>query len=209
MSIFHYAISQQSLILVLIQLSLALSVISFSVGAGLLLNPPLMQRIFQVMNRWVSLRRSTKWMNVPRDIGPTVQRHRHIIGLVIVLVAAYSLFSMADRIDANRLASMLRMETPRIVVTWLIDSIYWMLVVGNLIAIATGVMLVAFPSALSRLEAHANGWHSFRRASLGADDMHTGLDRAVSRHPRASGLAIAMPALGLIVHFAMLWSATA
>ncbi|HXC39960.1 MAG TPA: hypothetical protein VN667_13560 [Burkholderiales bacterium] len=174
---------------------LIIGALGFATGAGLMLDPPLMQWVSAVMNRWVSLRRPTKWANVPRYVEATVRRHRRTIGVIFVLTAAISLLGLIARVDAHSLAAEFGRGASGEMVDWIAQSVYWMLIAGSLLAIATGIMLVAAPHALQRIETQANRWYSFRHVSLGADAMHFDLDVLVARFPRVSGLAIVLMAL--------------
>ena len=204
MNLTNAAIAQQLLFLFLLRFFFVISVIGFAVGVCLMLNAALMQRIGGILNRWVSMRKSTKWLNVPRDTGPVVRRYRRPIGVVFVLVAVFSLYGLITQVDTGRLAFALGLRAPREFVTLIVESAYRFLIVGNLLAIVTGVMLLVFPDTFHKIELQANHWYSFRRATLGADDLHSELDGWVARFPRTAGLAITIVALGVAVNCGVL-----
>ena len=178
---------------------LIMSGISFVVGLGLLLNPERMKGVFAAANHWVSLRHSTKSIAIPRDTGPLFQRHRRLIGAVLFLAATFSLYELMVRVDTVKLALLIHTSAPRAMVSWIVESLYWFMITGNLIAIALGILLLGFQAALEKIESRANRWYSFRHASLGADAMHIDLDTWVARFPRAVGMAIIVGTLGVMI----------
>lgn len=183
---------------------LVFGMVGIAVGVGLAFNHVRMHQFSRFMNRWVSMRRSTKWLAIPRDSGAAEQRFRHLLGAVFVLFPAFSLFVLITEIDADKLANALHLNVPHSFAAWLLESARWILIAGSLLAIAVGVMLIFFPKALHAIETRANQWHSTRSISRGGETIHTGFDEWVDCHPRAMGLIIASGALVVAVHFGML-----
>ena len=138
-----------------------------------------------------------------RDISATVQRHRHLIGLTFILLGAFSTVVLMTRIEAGHVVTAMRVAAPRLFVVWLVDSMRWFLIAGNVFAIVTGLMLVASPNFLHAVEARVNRWVSFRARSLGADTENMGLDRLVESYPRAMGWLIAIASLPVAVIYGL------
>lgn len=178
-------------------------IIGFAIGVGLILNHVRMHRMFGVLNHWVSLRRSTKWMAVPRDTSAAVASYRHLLGGLFILVAAYSTYVLMTQVDVPRLVTALRVDAPPALVALIVDSARWFLVVGGMVAIAVGIMLISFRNALGAIETHANRWYSFRHHSLGADTMHLGFERWTESHPQTTGWVLAVGALVVVIAFGL------
>lgn len=201
MNFANFAVTQQLLILFLLRFLLAISVIGFVVGMTLLLKPALVHWLRVRTNRWVSTRENTKWLNVPRDTGALVRRWRKPVGVVFVLVASVSLYILITRFDMSRLPLLFNAADawgrPFL---WLLEAAYWLLIVGDLIAIVAGAWLLFSPGSFKALEAYADRWYSTRRATLFVDTMHMGMDRVVERFPRTAGVLIAGMSLGVMVN---------
>ncbi|MDZ4253785.1 MAG: hypothetical protein U1A72_14550 [Sulfuritalea sp.] len=178
-------------------------IIGFAIGVGLLLNHVRMHQMFGVVNQWVSLRRSTRWLAIPRDTGADVARHRHLIGGLFILVAAYSTFVLMTQVDVPRFVAALRIDAPPALALMIVESLRWCLVVGGMVAIAVGIMMIFFQNALGFIETHANRWYSFRRHSLAGDVMHMGVERWTESHPRITGWTLTAGALVVVVAFGM------
>lgn len=183
---------------------LVFGIVGIAVGVGLVFNHMRMHQLSKLMNHWVSLRRSTKWLAIPRDSGAAEQRFRHLLGTVFVLFPAFSLFVLVTKIDADKLANALHLNVPPAFAAWILESARWFLIAGSLLAIAVGAMLIFFPKALHAIETRANHWHSTRNIGRGGETIHTGFDEWVECHPRAMGLVIASGALVVALHFGML-----
>lgn len=76
----------------------------------------------------------------------------------------------------------------------LVESVRWVLIVGNLTAIVIGTILDLFPDALAALEARDDRWYSDRRLVKGADAMNLSLDNRVAAPPRARAGSSLSPA---------------
>ncbi len=176
-----------------------------AVGIGLIANGAGTQRFLGGMNRWVSMRRATRSLEVPRDTRPMVQKYRYWLAAVFVAGGVFAIVGLLTRFDAATVITLLKLNFLRAdFAGWLVDSFRWLLVAGNLLAIAAGIMLAFFPNALLALEARGSGWVSERQAVRGADAMHNTLDTWVSAHSRVAGAIIVLFALGLIGAFGLM-----
>jgi hypothetical protein len=189
----------QFLIVSMVWFFLIFGSVGFAVGVGLILDHVRMHQFFGIMNRWVSMRPSTKWLAIPRDAGMGAQGFRRVLGAAFVLVATYSTFVLITRVDAGTIVTVLRVDTPRAFVIWMIESVRWFLIAGGIVAITVGVMLTFFQEALRAIETRANHWYSFRSHGQSGDTMHMGFDRWVERYPRAIGFIFALAALVVII----------
>lgn len=174
-------------------------------GLALIVNSAAALRFFDGLNRWVSLRRATRPLEIPRDSAPLVQRWRYVLALLFMAGGAVAIVGLVTRFDAGAVITLLSMAQLRpAYAAWLVDAVRWVLVVGNLVAIVIGLLLAFYPETLVTMEARGSRWFSQRQAVRGADAMHNVLDHWVERHPRAAGGMIVVFALGLIGGFGLL-----
>lgn len=203
MPFMNQLVVDQLLVPFIIRFFFVFGIIGFVVGVGLIIDPARMHRFFGFMNTWVSLRHSTKWLAVPRDISATVQHYRHLIGATFILLAAFSTVVLVTRIDVDHVVTTFNVGAPHLFVAWIVDSMRWFLIAGNVLAIAIGIMLMVLPDLLRSVEARVNRWVSFRAHSLGADTENMGLDRCAESYPRATGWLVAVFALPVAVIFGL------
>jgi len=167
-------------------------------GLTLIVNRAAALRLIDCMNRWVSMRGASKSLEIPRDTRQAVLKYRHVFALVFVAGGVYASHGLLTQFNAGAVIKLLGLNTlhPN-AAGWLVDSLRWFLVAGNLAAIVAGILLAFFPDRVAKLEAQAGRWISLRRATRGADDMNIKLDTWVAVYPRAIGAAIAV--FGLVM----------
>ena len=168
-------------------------------GLSLIFNSAGALRFFAAMNRWVSTRRAFKPIEVPRDTREAAQKYRHWLAVFFVAGGAFAFYGLVARFDAAAVIYALGpnfLRSP--LASWLVDSVRWVLIAGNLVAIVTGILLAFFPGAMTALEARGGHWYSARQWAKDRDRMYLVLDNWVAEFPRASGCIITFFALVLI-----------
>lgn len=188
-----------------IRFFLVFGVVAMAVGLGLIYNSAGMHGLFGRANHWVSMRHSVKWLAVPRDSSITSRYLQALFGFLFVAAAVYSTFVLVIQVDVASVTSAFRLDISQPYVGWIIESVRWMLIIGGLLVIPTGLMMIFFPDKLHNIESHTNHWYSFRSQSLGCDTMHMAFDRWVERYPRATGMVITAGALLVVVQYGMLF----
>ena len=189
----------------LVQFFFIFGIIGCAVGIGLVITPVRMHALFGVMNHWVSMRRNMKWIAKLRDSGsPSVPFFRGLLGVVFIIAAIFSTFVLTTQIDVNRVVDAIGVNMPRSFVAMLIECVRWFLIVGNLLAIAVGIMLMFFPQVLSVIEKRTNRWYSIRSHTQGGDTMVMAFDRWIESNPKTMGLIIAVGSAGVAINFGIL-----
>ena len=176
-----------------------------AVGLGLFFSPGGTLRLFGTINRWVSMRHVARPLEVLRDTRPAVLRYRRWIAAAFILGGAFALYGLIAQFDAKGVIFIYRLDffKPSFA-TWLVDSARWILIIGNIAAIAIGLALAFSPAAIARLEAEGARWYSERQVIKGANDMHLPVDQRVASYPRYSGLIMAFFGLVLIGIFGIM-----
>jgi hypothetical protein len=185
---------------------LTFGAIALAIGIGLIFSTARTLRFFGTMNRYVSTRHAFKPLAVMRDVEEPVQRNRLLFGVLVCAGAAYSLFGLLMRFDADAIVARLGANFPFDFVAWLLETLRWSLIALTAFALAIGIMLVFFPNALRRFEKHANHWYSVRKLTYGMDKMYFTLDKRVAAFPRASGFILVLAALFVVADSIILLS---
>jgi hypothetical protein len=191
----------------LIVLFLVGGLLTFAVGAGLILWNDGVQRMSATLNRWVSTRRWMKQAEIPHDTMPTAFRYRRPLAAFFVIGACYSLWGLCGNFNEPAFAALLSLNRwPSNYAAWLAESIRWFLLVGNAVAIVAGIMLAFFPGKLAVLEAKGGQWISDRKVARGADAMNTPLDKWVAAHPQIAGGIMVVVGVLMIADFGVMWT---
>jgi hypothetical protein len=176
-----------------------------AVGAGLICWNQGMQRVFAWLNRWVSSRRVLRPFEIPRDSSGFVMRHRRWVAAFFIVGGCYSLARLGLEYSERASIVLLGMSAlPVNYAEWLADSLRWLLLLGNAVAIVIGVQLAFFPQQLAAIEKKAGLWFSDRKIVKGADSMKSPLDTWVTAHSRLAGWVFAVIGAVMTVDFAIL-----
>lgn len=169
----------------------------FALGCGLLLRSVATVGFIHRMNRWVSTRRATRDLELPRQ-GFLPSKW---LGAFLAVGGAFVAYYLIARVQVPRTA--LSLANPRFGVALAVESIKWLLVAGCLASVLVGVLALFFPATLGVVQARMNRWVSTRTlVPADSERMHTPLDLLVETHPRAAGWMIS--ATSLLVAAAML-----
>ena len=137
----------------LVVLFLAGGLMTLAVGAGLLVGRAGTLGFFVAVNRWVSTRSVIGPVEDPRVAGRPVQKYRRWVAVAFIAGAAFALYGLVTAFDAQEVSRAFGLDArPSSAASWLAESARWVLIVGNLAAIAIGVFLGFFPDALAALE---------------------------------------------------------
>lgn len=186
----------------LVVLFLVGGLVALAVGAGLIVCSAGTLRFLVAMNRWVSTRRVFGPTEGFHDTLLPAQKHRRWLAVVFIAGAAVAIYSLGTGFDARAVSLAFGLDTrPSSVASWLVDSVRWALIVGNLTAVVIGIVLGFFPDALAALEARGGRWYSYQRLVTGADAMNLSLDQWVAASPRAAGWVITVAGLVLVGDF--------
>ncbi len=180
---------------------------ALAVVAGILLAffPALVETIEARAGRWVSMRPATKPLEIPRDTRPLVQKYRYGFAAVFILGGAFALYGLLFQFEFFAAVHLLGLGAMAPDAShWIVDSLRWLLVIGNALAVVAGILLAFFPARVDAIEARAGRWVSVRKATKGADDMRVRLDPLVEVYPRAVGVTVIVIGLALIGTFGLM-----
>lgn len=205
MEIFDSVVFRQWALQSMIVIFFVGGVVGFVVGGCLIFCSEKTLRAFNSLNRWVSMRSASKPLEIPRDTRPAVQKYRKWLAVFFIAGAVFSIYFLATKFDARAAMAGFNLHTLRAPIgAWIIDSVRWILIVGNLAAIAVGVMLGFFPATLAAIETSGSRWFSERRFAKGSDDMNLSLDKWVAAFPRTTGVIFSLTTLVLMGNFGFL-----
>ncbi|MBI5922457.1 MAG: hypothetical protein HY847_12555 [Betaproteobacteria bacterium] len=176
-------------------------VVAVAVSVGLIMRSPQLFRLFERMNRFVTLRQATRAIEIPRDSSPLVWKYRQFLGIVFILGAIYSVWGLFDTAGSSAIVLMLTKKQPGPFLFWIAESLRYFLIVGGVVSIIVGILLIVSPDTVKSLEKIGARWYSTRQLTRDVDKMNLSFDRWVTTYPRTAGLILILPALGVMVHF--------
>jgi hypothetical protein len=179
--------------------------VGIAVGVGLIVRSEQTLRFFGSLNRWISLRRAARPLEIPRDTTAAVQKSRRWLAAAFIVGGAFTTYILATKFEANAAIKMFNLAALRPSIgLWIVESGRWILIVGNLLAVVAGILLAFFPPVVAALETRGSRWFSERRILKGTDNQNLTLDRWVAAYPRPAGAIITAGALILIGNFGIM-----
>ncbi len=170
------------------------SVFSFFVGIALALRSKRALRFFDLMNRWISVRRMMRPLSVPHHIEPTLLKRRYLLGAIILLGASASIALLAG---ADLRPTLLlfdgALSAPEM--AGVAGNLKMFLIVGNAICVLVAILILFFPPWLATLESLTDRWLSVRKSMQPLDKMHMEVDNWVLRHPTSAGITLSVLSL--------------
>jgi hypothetical protein len=167
----------------------AISLLGLALGLGLMLRSAATLPFIALMNRWVSTRQALMPLEAPRHVARPSGTTRWF-GVVLVAVGAYAALVLVGSFDVPRLAALLKVDPRYSLPSLALETLKWLLVLGSLGAVLTGLMLLFAPGAWRALGERANRWYSTGSLELAGDMPYMSLDRMVEARPRAAGAVL-------------------
>ncbi len=177
----------------------------FALGIGVLMlvAPRRLGGIFKITDRWISMRRLTKPLDVPRQTDLAMLRYPRLLGAIMLVSAALILIKGANFISGvsvtdggkllARLYSGTRLSSGAWETLWL--SLIIVIILGAVLAVAVGLMSLFKIGKLKDWATIANRWVSTRQMMKPLDMPHNNLDKLVRTQPRLWGGVITALAL--------------
>lgn len=168
------------------------ALLGLAVGVLLLLDTARVLRWNERLSRWISTREAAQRFDRPRDIKRFVYRAHRVIGVLVVAGSLYCLDVLTFGFAPGALARAFRDLGSVSLLEATFESTRLFLLVGNVAALAAGIVLCFRPSLLKGIELWADRTYAARERSAALDQMRFQPDLWVSRHPRlAGGLVLA------------------
>lgn len=172
-------------------------------GIWILIRPDALARLNAATARWFSTRRALKPLMMAHRSEPFVYRHHRIMGVLVTVGAAFTLYAVLYRFNEPATVAALGPGN-RYLLEWAVESVTILLALGAVFAVVIGVYLVIRPSLLKRFEAWSNQRISTRTKLRFLETMHEEPDRLAERYPRVVAALIVIGSLYAIVQLGLL-----
>lgn len=158
-----------------------------AIGLTLLFDTARALRWNERLSRWISTREAAQRFDRPRDIKRFVYRMHRVVGVLVIAGALYCLDVLTFNFSPGALARAFRDLGSESLLGLTFESARLFLLVGNVAALAAGVVLCFRPSLLKGVEIWADRVYMASTISPALDQMRFQPDRWVGRHPRLAG----------------------
>lgn len=177
------------------------NVLALIVGLSLLIVPRKIIKLFSLNSvHPLSLRRATKYFEMPRNSDKVMLRYPRILGTVLlaggvfVLIKWGMLVNSLNVKEGGQTLMRLYADTRWPSAVW--ESLWFVMLgvilIGALAAILIGVLALVRVQTLKKLSSFTNRWISTRQAMKPISRPYYGIDRFVATHPQVLGGIIAL-----------------
>ncbi len=175
--------------------AIALFLVSLIIGLLLLVKPSIIIRFNSQVAKKFSLRRATKFIEVPNDVDHMFYRHHRILGIIVTLTSAYVLYYFIAIYDASIIADYLKSSSYAIAYDILINTVRLFMLISSMAILLIGVAIFIRPSQIKFLENWANHWISTRQSTRSLSVEHDQVNQLAYKYPRLTGLIIVVLSL--------------
>ncbi len=168
-------------------------------GIWLLISPTGFARFEARAGSPFSLRRGLRPFDISRNIDRYFYRHHHAIGLLAIAGGTFNLYSAMFDILPEKIDPLLAGQYPLVVADWLVNSMHYLLLLGNLFAVIIGLVIYIRPSALKTFESRANRWFTARKKTLWLSARLGNTGEVLRTRPRLLGLVTLLLSAYLIL----------
>lgn len=172
------------------------SVFSFVVGMGLAIRSSRVMQLFDVMNRWISLRKMIKPLTLPHMLEPTLMKRPIWLGSAIIIGSATALYMLQD-VDLRPALLLFDSSLNPLEMGGVAANLKAFLIVGNALCLIVGLLTLFFPHTMTIVEHYTDRWYTLRRSTRALDMMHMEVDSWVMQHPTSVGITIALLSLSI------------
>ncbi|MGA9032979.1 MAG: hypothetical protein WB402_10715 [Sulfuricaulis sp.] len=184
---------------------------AFLIGVLMIAAPQRLGDLLKISNRWISTRRMTKPLAIPRQADRTMLRYPRALGAIMLASAALILIkgtifiSGVSVADGGSLLALLYSGVKLSAVVWEVIwvTLIMIILLGAILAIVVGLMSLFKVGKLKDWSESANRWVSTRQLTKPLDMPHYHLDKMVSAKPRLWGGVIT--ALALFSSLVLWW----
>lgn len=186
---------------------IAANVFALVIGIVMLLAPQWLTGLSRLGNRWVTLRKLTKPLDIMRNLDEVPLRQPRVYGVVIFIASGYILLQNAWLLISTNASSGGRVLADIFVgvamppALW--ESLWLTLLMLTLLGAIAGVLMALLflfnTKMLVMVSATANRWISTRRGMRPLDTFYSSVDNHVLKKPRVWGGVITFLAMYAIV----------
>lgn len=179
----------------LIYLLIVGNLLALALGVTMQVAPGKLHSWFGTWAGWITLRRATKPLDIPRDTDKFVLRYPRLLGVTLVASASLILIKGAlfvAPLSTNaggqllaRLFPATRLARGAWETLWLTSL--WVLALGAVLALAVGLLALLRIDLLKSWSALSNRWVSTRRGAKPAAKPYFGVEHRVRAQPRLWG----------------------
>lgn len=171
---------------------LGLFLLSLVIGFTLILRPDTIIQLNKQVGKKFSLRRFTRFVEVPNNIDRVLYRNHKIIGITVSLISAYVLYYFLLVYDSLAIAQYLKASANPLLLEILMSTLRLFMLICSAVILMLGITIFIRPSLIKIVEVWANRWISTRQATRSLSLDRDQINQLAYKYPRLVGLIIVL-----------------
>lgn len=177
-----------------------LGVLLIPLGLCFLLLPKKMEQIGEKLNNWISTEHFFDNINKPIYQERLIYRNHKVFGILIVLITSICIYMMCFYTNISNITNALVLMADTAFGKWLLESLYYILIGANAIALFLGAVIFIRPSVLKTIEEKANRWVETEGKLKVLDQTKELPNTVLPGNPRVFGTLILVGAAYIIIN---------
>lgn len=184
---------------------LACGSVTLVIGLLLVFNSPMVFRLNEKMNLWISTRALLRPLERPREVHHHLYQRHRLAGTALIAAALYALYVLLTQYRPEPIVSAYRDVMSPAAMSWVVDSLHVGLVAGSTLVLAAGAALLIAPDRLRSLEIWTDRQISARQATKRAETLNYSSDAFIRSHPTLVGSLVTLASLYVLLSLAFFW----
>lgn len=164
------------------------SVVSLAAGIVLFFSPLRLKHLNDVVNNYLSGRRTIKPLEIMRSMDIYVYRYNKVVGSLAFVGSLYSLYTFVLRFPIHFFTGVHSYATQAdFFLSIVLESARYSVIISTAIGIPLWILLIFAPERLKKVSKTLNRWISTRLMLRPLERMHYNTDSLIFKHHRAFG----------------------
>ncbi len=178
---------------------LLFAIVAFVVGLMLFVAPHQLERLRAISDRWITLRKLLKPLEIPRESDPFLYRHHQWVGAITTLLSLATLYLLLYGITERLPDVSIPDQRYSPFWQWLYANVILFLWIGSIFTCVAGVTIFFRPSLLKQVEGITNRWISTRQRFRWIDQYWPHLDVLMLSRGRRIGIFLILGSLYILM----------
>ena len=180
-------------------LTLIFGIMGMTLSLMMLLAPHLAQNLSNVLNRSINIDKSLEYLEEDIDISEFIYNHHTIMGMVLVVGSAFSLFFFFFSMDVSKFSGIFfGSQANASSAEMIVSAIAWITKIGCMAGLLCGLLIMFAPETMKRIESKLNSLFETKTMIDKFDKSSHDVDSFFFRHPVAVGLTGAVISFFLV-----------
>lgn len=175
-----------------------LGVFFIVLGLALIVMPKAVMGWGESMNRWVSTNLFFNSLDAPRNHERIFYKYHRLFGIVIILGSAFSIYFLMIRNGVRSTAESVASLSDSLLASWLLETGYYILSGGCILAIMAGIIIFLRPSVLKSVESWGNRWIDTGSRLEQFDRVHEIPTNVLPGKPRIFGVFVLLSSIYIV-----------